>query len=154
MAFAQTSLKTALPTSRTLAGQRPTTCQPAARAPFSFRVCAATETDEGPKLSFKSNSRSAVGYTEEDSAGQTNIFAVEPKQYVQGSSRDTTADAAAQQANLITTAALVGAAVLILGVASNSQNSDAGPSNSGESFASLSSYSQEFSSSSAPALSD
>lgn len=29
-----------------------------------------------------------LGYTEKDSAGQSNIFAVEPKSYVQGSSAD------------------------------------------------------------------
>lgn len=37
----------------------------------------AAEQGDGPKFSFESNKRAAVGYTEEDSAGQTNIFAVE-----------------------------------------------------------------------------
>ena len=34
-----------------------------------------------------------MGFTESDSAGQTNIFAVEPKSYVKGSTSDATADA-------------------------------------------------------------
>jgi hypothetical protein len=39
-------------------------------------------------LSFKANQRAGLGYLDEDSAGQTNIFAVEPKQYIQGSRQD------------------------------------------------------------------
>lgn len=35
----------------------------------------------------------ALGFTESDSAGQTNIFAVEPKSYVQGSQSDATSAA-------------------------------------------------------------
>jgi hypothetical protein len=34
-----------------------------------------------------------LGFTDNDSAGQTNIFAVEPKSYVQGSQSDGTSDA-------------------------------------------------------------
>ncbi len=34
----------------------------------------------------------ALGFTENDSAGQTNIFAVEPKSYVAGSSADKTGE--------------------------------------------------------------
>ena len=34
----------------------------------------------------------ALGFTENDSAGQTNIFAVEPKTYVAGSSSDKTSE--------------------------------------------------------------
>ena len=36
------------------------------------------------QLDFGGNERSGLGYLEEDSAGQTNIFAVEPKVYVGG----------------------------------------------------------------------
>ena len=32
---------------------------------------------EGPKLTFGTNANAARGYTEEDSAGQSDIFAVE-----------------------------------------------------------------------------
>lgn len=34
-----------------------------------------------------------LGFTDNDSAGQTNIFAVEPKSYVQGTNADGTSDA-------------------------------------------------------------
>ncbi|CAL5221428.1 g3616 [Coccomyxa viridis] len=41
---------------------------------------------------FTGSSNASRGYTEEDSAGQSNIFAVEPKQYVAGSQRDVGTD--------------------------------------------------------------
>ncbi|KAK9844043.1 hypothetical protein WJX81_002857 [Elliptochloris bilobata] len=59
--------------------------------PSVVRATATTEEqtdDNRPKLTFGANANAARGYTEEDSAGQSNIFAVEPKQYVQGSVRD------------------------------------------------------------------
>ena len=56
-------------------------------------VLVRAEKDDDPKLSFKSNDRAGLGFTESDSAGQTNIFAVEPKSYVQGSKNDGTSDA-------------------------------------------------------------
>ena len=37
------------------------------------------------KLDFAPSSRSGLGFTDDDSAGQSNIFAVEPKQYVSDS---------------------------------------------------------------------
>mmetsp|Transcript_3965 Transcript_3965/g.11216 ORF Transcript_3965/g.11216 Transcript_3965/m.11216 type:complete len:149 (+) Transcript_3965:125-571(+) len=61
------------------------------RAPRGLVVVRAEESQEGketPRLSFKANDRAALGFTEADSAGQTNIFAVEPKSYVEGSSSD------------------------------------------------------------------
>ena len=49
----------------------------AARAPRRSMVVVRAEEDDGPKLTFKANDRAALGFTEADSAGQTNIFAVE-----------------------------------------------------------------------------
>ena len=43
-------------------------------------------------------SKQALVFTESDSAGQTNIFAVEPKAYVAGSSSDKTSDAGSSTA--------------------------------------------------------
>jgi hypothetical protein len=40
-------------------------------------VVRAEEEENKPSLSFKANDRAALGFTEQDSAGQTNIFAVE-----------------------------------------------------------------------------
>ena len=42
-----------------------------------MRAAAEGENKEGPKLTFGTNANAARGYTEEDSAGQSNIFAVE-----------------------------------------------------------------------------
>ncbi|KAK9805221.1 hypothetical protein WJX72_006918 [[Myrmecia] bisecta] len=83
------SLSTACTGSRQFVGeaQRPGQL-PGSTPRLAVRTYAAKEDNKG--LSFKSNSRAALGYLEEDSAGQTNIFAVEPKQYVQGGSRDPT----------------------------------------------------------------
>ncbi|EIE22445.1 hypothetical protein COCSUDRAFT_56129 [Coccomyxa subellipsoidea C-169] len=54
----------------------------------------------------------ARGYTEEDSAGQSNIFAVEPKQYVAGSSRDT----GENSNNAALVAGAVGVGILAVGL--------------------------------------
>ena len=43
----------------------------------SLRAVAEGQDEDGPKLTFGSNRNAARGYTEEDSAGQSNIFAVE-----------------------------------------------------------------------------
>ena len=40
---------------------------------------------EERKLDFAPSNRAGLGFTDEDSAGQSNIFAVEPKQYVSDS---------------------------------------------------------------------
>ena len=40
---------------------------------------------EERKLDFTPSNRAGLGFTDEDSAGQSNIFAVEPKQYVSDS---------------------------------------------------------------------
>lgn len=65
----------------------------------TVRVGAATDKDEQksetPKFSFSANKRAALGYLESDSAGQENIFAVQPPQYVEGSVRDVNSDASA-----------------------------------------------------------
>ncbi len=88
-----------------------------ARRSRAVQPCRAMADEEERKLTFESNKRSvsmhkvqilrpqrslrpspahpapapppqALGFTESDSAGQTNIFAVEPKSYVAGSSSD------------------------------------------------------------------
>lgn len=56
----------------------------------------------------------ALGFTENDSAGQTNIFAVEPKSYVAGSSADTTS-AGGQTTLLIAGVAAAAAAAAVAG---------------------------------------
>lgn len=42
---------------------------------------------------FNHSTIQGLGFTDNDSAGQTNIFAVEPKSYVQGTKADGTSDA-------------------------------------------------------------
>ncbi|GMH44480.1 hypothetical protein BSKO_12432 [Bryopsis sp. KO-2023] len=73
------------------------------------------QAEDLPEFSFKSNTRSSIGYLEEDSAGQTNIFAVQPKQYVQGSSYD---DTTGTDSNAVfgVGGAVLGLAVVGLGV--------------------------------------
>ena len=67
----------------------------------------------------------ALGFTESDSAGQTNIFAVEPKSYVAGSTADTTGSG--YQATLLTAgvAAIAAAAAVAGGLLTNSGPSGA-----------------------------
>eukprot|EP01025_Chloroclados_australasicus_P019766 TRINITY_DN20827_c0_g1_i1.p6 TRINITY_DN20827_c0_g1~~TRINITY_DN20827_c0_g1_i1.p6 ORF type:complete len:170 (+),score=18.56 TRINITY_DN20827_c0_g1_i1:51-560(+) len=52
------------------------------------------QSNEGSSF-FSNNERAGIGYVEQDSAGQTNIFAVETKSYVQGSAMDNTTGAQA-----------------------------------------------------------
>eukprot|EP01023_Acetabularia_acetabulum_P024926 TRINITY_DN2394_c0_g1_i1.p2 TRINITY_DN2394_c0_g1~~TRINITY_DN2394_c0_g1_i1.p2 ORF type:complete len:179 (+),score=52.76 TRINITY_DN2394_c0_g1_i1:99-635(+) len=62
---------------------------------------------------FSNNNRAGIGYVEQDSAGQTNIFAVEAKTYVQGSSMDSTTGAQANTTFALTAGGLaVGALAL------------------------------------------
>lgn len=61
---------------------------------------------------FTGNSNAARGYTEEDSAGQSNIFAVEPKQYVAGSQRDE----GANSNTIALVAAGLGISILVVGL--------------------------------------
>lgn len=62
--------------------------QNAVRTSRGLAVRCRAEKEDAPKLSFDTAKRGRTGYLEEDSAGQTNIFAVEPKTYVQGSAAD------------------------------------------------------------------
>lgn len=83
-----------------------------------MRTQAATEQDseqETPAISFKSNERAALGYVESDSAGQTNIFAVQPPQYVEGSVRDVNTDSSANT-TIAAGVALLGFIAVALGV--------------------------------------
>mmetsp|Transcript_15 Transcript_15/g.70 ORF Transcript_15/g.70 Transcript_15/m.70 type:complete len:139 (+) Transcript_15:96-512(+) len=61
--------------------------------------------EDNQRLSFKPNQRSGKGYLDEDSAGQTNIFAVEPTLYTKGGSNDKTSG----------NTALVGGGAAVLG---------------------------------------
>ncbi|CAK0781075.1 hypothetical protein CVIRNUC_005278 [Coccomyxa viridis] len=72
-------------------------CQPLLVRPRRARfdrssIKVRAEEEEEKKVDVKSffsgSTNASRGYTDEDSAGQSNIFAVEPKQYVAGSQRD------------------------------------------------------------------
>ncbi|PRW32587.1 hypothetical protein C2E21_8192 [Chlorella sorokiniana] len=112
----------------------------------------ASAEDDQKGLDFTSNKRAALGFTENDSAGQTNIFAVEPKQYVAGSSSDKTGEGS--QATLIVAgiAAVAAAAAVSGGLLANSSSptslSDLAPV---EGVKSLTAYSQQFAAELAPA---
>uniref|UniRef100_A0A061S2D2 Uncharacterized protein n=1 Tax=Tetraselmis sp. GSL018 TaxID=582737 RepID=A0A061S2D2_9CHLO len=70
-------------------------CRTSGKGPVrrgTFVVRAEENDSDAPKFSFKANDRAALGFTEQDSAGQTNIFAVEPKTYVEGTSSDEPTD--------------------------------------------------------------
>ena len=54
---------------------------------FSFRPILKTGASSVSSIG-STSSRAGLGYLEEDSAGQQNIFSVEPKVYVQGSATD------------------------------------------------------------------
>ena len=62
-----------------------------------------------------------LGYTAEDSAGQSNIFAVEPKTYVAGSSKDPKAGSGSLV--YAVTAGVIGAAAIAAGVSLTAQES-------------------------------
>ena len=85
----------------------------------------------------------ALGFTESDSAGQTNIFAVEPKTYVAGS----TADATAAGANSTYGAAAVagtfavGAVIAGLLLVKDASTIDLGPTGD---FKTLTEYQAQF----------
>lgn len=91
-----------------------------------------------------------LGYTDEDSAGQSNIFAVEPKQYVQGSARDT-GTAAVPNFVYAVTAAVVGAAAIAAGVSLAPTGEAKGPAYD-RSLASVSQFAAKFETSSAPSI--
>eukprot|EP00884_Botryococcus_braunii_P006326 jgi/Botrbrau1/15695/Bobra.4_1s0070.2 len=99
--------------------------------------------DNEPRtLSFGNNSRSGVGYTAEDSAGQSNIFAVEPKVYVQGSNKDTTTGSSD---NLLfaVTAAVLGIGAIAVGLSITAGTFSSG-SVGEQSTVSLSQYKTKF----------
>lgn len=79
------------------------------------------------RLSFSPNTRSGIGYTDDDTAGQTNIFAVEPSQYVAGggSVRDVGPDPKANIA--IVTAASLAIAGIASGLITNFQSKPRAP---------------------------
>lgn len=101
--------------------------------------------DNDRKLSFEANKRAALGFTESDSAGQTNVFAVEPKSYVAGSSSDKTKAAGNSTVGAAAIAGSVAAGAVIAGLLliNGSNNADVGPSGD---FKSLSEYKAQFAS--------
>jgi hypothetical protein len=112
-------------------------------------VRAAGEQDK-QKLDFKPNTRSGVGYLDEDSAGQTNIFAVEPATYIKGSTRDTTSGTTLLVGG---GAAAIAGLVLAAGLIGGGNGGQSTPADEG--LQSLSQYSQQFSaegSATAPSL--
>ncbi|KAL3149402.1 hypothetical protein ABBQ32_002198 [Trebouxia sp. C0010 RCD-2024] len=109
------------------------------------------EKKESPKFSFAPNSRSGAGYTDDDSAGQTNIFAVEPRLYLAGSDRDVEVNPAANIA--IVTAGALAIAAIASGLVINFQSKPRAPidDEAGE-YLTLSQYKDKFSAPAAPAL--
>lgn len=61
----------------------------------------------------------ALGFTEDDSAGQSNIFAVEPKTYVQSGSPDSNSNATLLIGGV---AGAFAVALLVFGLGANSSN--------------------------------
>ncbi|KAL6778049.1 PSB34 [Auxenochlorella protothecoides x Auxenochlorella symbiontica] len=64
------------------------TFQPAPPSARSVSVGASTKEGKDRQLDFGNNKNAGIGYTEKDSAGQANIYPVEPRQYVSGSRQD------------------------------------------------------------------
>jgi hypothetical protein len=85
----------------------------------------------------------ALGYTDSDSAGQTNVFAVEPKTYVAGSPSDKTSAAGSSTAGAaaIAGSVAIGAVVAGLLLINGSESVDVGPTGD---FRSLSEYQAQF----------
>ena len=85
---------------------------------------ALTPLAQPPLLSVSSLSPpQGLGYTAEDSAGQSNIFAVEPKTYVAGSAKDPKAGSGSLV--YAVTAGVIGAAAIAAGVSLTAQESRA-----------------------------
>jgi len=106
---------------------------------------------KGPRLSFAPNTRSGMGYTDDDSAGQTNIFAVEPRLYLAGSDRDVVTSPGANIA--IVTAAALAIAGIASGLIINFNNKEPRVAIEDEpgQYLTLSQYKDKFSVSTSPA---
>jgi len=87
-----------------------------------------------------------MGYTEEDSAGQTNIFAVEPKKYIQNAADDMASGSATSNLVIAISAFAVGAAILTFGIFVNRNDSESPIAEELGQFKTLSEYQREFSS--------
>ncbi|EFN54658.1 expressed protein [Chlorella variabilis] len=123
----------------------------AARGSRRLQRCLAAADNEEQKLDFTSNKRAALGFTESDSAGQTNVFAVEPKVYVAGSTADTTS--AGNQATIFIAgvAALAAAAAVVGGLLANTGPSALDALVPAEDVKTLTAYSKLFAAELAPA---
>eukprot|EP00210_Caulerpa_lentillifera_P003589 g3424.t1 len=80
--------------------------------PGKLKATEAEEDGETSNSFFAKNRLSGRGYTEEDSAGQQNIFAVQTKSYAQGSEADETTGSAGNTAFGIASAVLAGLVIL------------------------------------------
>lgn len=92
-----------------------------------------------------------MGYTDDDSAGQTNIFAVEPRLYLAGSDRDVVTSPGANIA--IVTAAALAIAGIASGLIINFNNKEPRVAIEDEpgQYLTLSQYKDKFSVSTSPA---
>lgn len=90
-------------------------------------------------------SQQGIGFVEQDSAGQTNIFAVEPKSYVKGSNTDGTDNSANDTLSLAAVAGTVAAGAIVAGLItiSGSFSDEVVPAPSSE-YKSLTAYSAQF----------
>eukprot|EP00887_Chlorella_sp_A99_P005792 scaffold1.g5792.t1 len=111
--------------------------------------CYATAEDEKKTLSFESNRRAALGFTESDSAGQTNIFPVEPRSYVAGSSDDSTSGLPTFVVGVV--GGLVAAAAISAGLLANSSGTGLDRVAPSGEYKALSAYAAEFAGELAPA---
>ncbi|KAL4432223.1 hypothetical protein ABPG77_005985 [Micractinium sp. CCAP 211/92] len=107
--------------------------------------------DEEKKLDFSGNKRAALGFTENDSAGQTNIFAVEPKSYVAGSSADNTAQGGQTTLLVAGVVAVAAAAVVAGGLLGNSGPTELAALAPSDDVKSLSAYAAQFAAEATPA---
>jgi hypothetical protein len=102
----------------------------------------------------------SLGYTEADSAGQTNIFAVEPKQYVSGSKTDAAVGAGNETFATASVAGSVAVGAVIAGLLLNSGPASLDAVAPTGDFVPLSTYASQFVAelatvpASAPALSE
>jgi len=120
------------------AASRPVLTRPVLRAVTAVR---ATE-EEKDSTFFESNKLSKRGYLEQDSAGQENIFAVQPKRYIQGSEVDDTTGSAGNTFFGVAGAALA-LAVIATGVtALIVQTEKSGVSTAEQDFSGLSTLSE------------
>ncbi len=127
----------------------------AARHPAARRAAAAPAraAADGPerKLDFGANRNAGVGFVESDSAGQTNVFAVEPKQYVAGGKADETRGEANDTTAVAAVAGTFGMGIVVAGLLLTSGPTTLEAAAPAGDARALSSYAAQFSAELAPA---